>query len=90
MFGLAYVISMAASVGIPLMLTVQFHVGMFQMFIPLMGRSGSSIPPDIAIGLLTCFCVSSATPHMVSLKKRSDLYNNLGISLYNNIIICIN
>lgn len=69
MFGLAYVVSMAASVGIPLMLLIQFHVGMFQMFVPLMGRSGSALPPDVAIGLLTCFVVSSATPHMVSVKR---------------------
>ena len=47
------------------MLTIQFHVGMFQMFVPLMGRSGSSVPPDIAIGLLASFCVCTATPHMV-------------------------
>lgn len=72
MFGLAYVVSMVASVGIPLMLTIQLQVGMFQMFIPLMGRSGSIVPPDVIIGLLTCVCVSSATPHMVSLKKISD------------------
>lgn len=72
MFGLAYVVSMATSVGLPLMLLIQFHVGMFQMFVPLMGRSGSGIPPDIAIGVLTCISVTSATPHVVSLKKRSD------------------
>ena len=65
MFGLAYVVSMAACVGLPLMLMIQFHVGLFQMFIPLMGRSGSILPPDIAIGLMSSFCVCSATPHMV-------------------------
>ena len=54
------------------MLTIQLHVGMYQMFVPLMGRSGSSVPPDVAIGLLTCFCVSSAIPHIVSLKDISD------------------
>ena len=70
MFGLAYVVSMAASVGLPLMLLFQFHVALFQMFIPLMGRSGTSVPPDVTIGLLTSFCVSTATPHMVKIFER--------------------
>ena len=66
MFGLAYVISMATSVGLPLMLTNQLNIGLFQMFVPLMGRSGAILPPDIAIGIMASFCVCTATPHMVS------------------------
>ena len=65
MFGLAYVVSMATCVGLPLMLYIQFHIGIFQMFVPLMGRSGSQLPPDIAIGVLASVCVCTATPHMV-------------------------
>lgn len=65
MFGVAYVVSMATCVGLPLMLYLQLDVGLFQMFIPLMGRSGSYLPPDVAIGLLTCFSICTATPHMV-------------------------
>ena len=66
MFGLAYVISMATSVGLPLMLTNQLNIGMFQMFVPLMGRSGVFLPPDVAIGILASFSVCTATPHIVS------------------------
>jgi hypothetical protein len=73
MFGLAYVVSMAASVGIPLMLLIQLDIGMFQMFVPLMGRSGSDIPPDLAIGVLTCISVSSATAHVVSLRIENKI-----------------
>ena len=69
MFGLAYVVSMVTGVGLPLMLTTQLNVGLFQMFVPLMGRSGATLPPDIAIGLMTSFCVCTATPHMVSQKN---------------------
>jgi hypothetical protein len=84
MFGLAYVVSMAASVGIPLMLLIQLDIGMFQMFVPLMGRSGSDIPPDLAIGVLTCISVSSATPHVVSLRIENKL--SLKIS-YKNLLL---
>ena len=65
MFGLAYVASVAASVGLPLMLLFQFHVGLFQMFILLMGRSGTSVPPDVTIGLYIdqLLCLYCNTTH---------------------------
>ena len=65
MFGLAYVVSMAIGVGLPLMLNVQFISTLFQMFVPLMGRAGSYLPPDVVIGVLTALCVCTTTPHMV-------------------------
>ena len=78
MFGLAYVVSMAAGVGLPLLLTAQFNFGMFQMFVPLMGRAGSLVLPDIAVGVYTCFCVFTATPHMVRLVHSiTCMYNTL-------------
>ena len=66
MFGLAYVVSMATCVGLPLMLYIQQDVALFQMFVPLTGRSGSCVPPDVVIGLLACLCVCTGTPHTVS------------------------
>ena len=51
------------------MLCFQFSVGIMQLFVPLMGRSGALLPPDLAIGGLTATFVASCTPYMVSIEE---------------------
>lgn len=65
MYGVAFVVSMAFSIGIPLMLGVQLIVGLVEMFIPLMGRSGGLLPPDLAVAVIVAFMVWFNLPHMV-------------------------
>lgn len=47
------------------MLRLQLDVGMVQLLVPLMGRSGAIVLPDVAIGVLTAVFVMTSTPHMV-------------------------
>ena len=48
------------------MLRFQLDVGLLQLFVPLTGRSGAVLPPDLAIGGLTAVMLITVTPYMVS------------------------
>lgn len=65
MYGIAYIMSMAFSIGIPMTLGIQLVAGLFEMFVPLMGRSGSVLPPDLAIAVITAFMVWYNVHYMV-------------------------
>ena len=54
------------SLSLPFMWGSLLAVGLFDMFIPLMGRSGSLFSPDIAIGILTAGIVCFQATSMVS------------------------
>ena len=73
MYGVAYIVSMAFSCGLPMMLGVQLIIGLIEMFVPLMGRSGSLLPPDLAIAVITACMVWYSVPHMVSNSLLSTL-----------------
>ena len=66
LWNLTYVFLSALGIGLPFMLCVQMVDGIFAMFVPLTGRSGSSLPPDLAIGRLAAALVCLICPYMVS------------------------
>ena len=39
----------------PLPLTIMLAISVTDLFLPLMGRSGSEVPPDITISIITSF-----------------------------------
>ena len=51
---------------LPFVFLLHFPLGIMQLFIPIMGRSGSILPPDLLIGGLTAVLLSICTPYMVS------------------------
>ena len=59
------VISSVCSLSVPLMWSVLTDMSLFDLFVPLTGRSGSLVPPDVAISVLLAVFVSLATPYMV-------------------------
>ena len=54
------------SVGLPMMLRMQLDVGLMQVFVPLTGRMGSIVPPDIIIGIILTVFVITHSPHLVT------------------------
>ena len=67
MWNLTHVLLSVLGIGLPFMLCVQLVDGIFAMFVPLTGRSGSSLPPDLAIGGLAAALVCLICPYMVSI-----------------------
>ena len=65
-WNLTHVVLSALGIGLPFMLCMQLVDGVFAMFVPLTGRSGSSVPPDLAIGGLAAAHVCLICPYMVS------------------------
>ncbi len=65
MYQLSYVLCSALSIGLPYMVFSQYDLSVLQLFIPLMGRSGSVVPPDLVIGGLVTVLVAIFTPHVV-------------------------
>lgn len=65
MHSLAFVLCSSLAVGLSWMLRLQLDVGMVQLFVPLMGRSGALVPPDLVVGVLVALAVATSTPHMV-------------------------
>ena len=66
MWNLTHVLLSVLGIGLPFMLCVQLVDGIFAMFVPLTGRSGSSLPPDLAIGGLAAALVRLICPYMVT------------------------
>ncbi|XP_064386315.1 endoplasmic reticulum metallopeptidase 1-like isoform X1 [Halichondria panicea] len=63
LYGLAYTLCCLLSTGLPLMLTVQLDMAVMSMFIPLTGRMGSEVPPDLVIGVATAVLACLHSPH---------------------------
>ena len=66
LWNLTHVFLSSLGISLPFMLCVQMVDGIFAMFVPLTGRSGSSLPPDLAIGGLAAALVCLICPYMVS------------------------
>ena len=67
MQALAFVLCSAFAVGLPWMLRLQLDIGLLQLFVPLTGRSGALVPPDLAIAVLSSVLLVTTTPYMVCL-----------------------
>lgn len=66
MHHVAYAVCLACSSGIPGMLQLQLVLSLLGMFIPLMGRAGSKVPPDLVVGGLMGVLITMTTPYCVS------------------------
>ena len=66
MYRLAYTLCSACGTGTPCMIWFVMGVKMVQLVVPVMGRAGSRVPPDLVIGGLMGFAVCIFTPYMVS------------------------
>ena len=51
---------------IPLQFFTQLAVAMFDMFVPIMGRAGSQVPPDVVMAVMCAFVVAVLTSYLVS------------------------
>ena len=60
-----FVVSTVGGVAVPSMLLVQLDVAMVEMFIPITGRSGTILPPEIPIGLLCVVMLFLTIPYVV-------------------------
>ena len=65
LYGLAYTVCCVVGTGLPLMLTVQLDMGLMSMFIPLTGRMGSAVPPDVLMGVAMAILMCLHSPHTV-------------------------
>eukprot|EP00731_Ephydatia_muelleri_P019134 Em0011g1174a len=70
---LAFVLSTVVGVAIPSMLLLQLDAGMAEIFIPITGRSGTVLPPEIPIGLLCVVALFITVPY-VSATRQSDVF----------------
>ena len=66
LYGLAYTLCSVLGTGLPLLLTVQLDTAVLSMFIPLTGRMGSEVPPDLVIGVAITLMFCMHSPHIVS------------------------
>jgi len=66
MHALAYTLCSACGSGLPGMMLLQVFGKVMQLFVPLMGRSGSLLPSDVVIGGLTGLLVVLLVPYCVS------------------------
>ncbi|KAL5486377.1 hypothetical protein EMCRGX_G018844 [Ephydatia muelleri] len=63
---LAFVLSTVVGVAIPSMLLLQLDAGMAEIFIPITGRSGTVLPPEIPIGLLCVVALFITVPYVTT------------------------
>lgn len=85
MRGIAYTLCSAFGTGLPWMIILTMNVMILKLFVPLMGRSGSLVPPDLAIGVLTAILVVMSTPYMVRklcCRLRSTYYHSHNLFMY--------
>ncbi|XP_078426705.1 endoplasmic reticulum metallopeptidase 1 isoform X1 [Cetorhinus maximus] len=66
---------------IPHLLTMYLFWGAFEMFTPILGRSGTEIPPDVALASIIAACTIILTTYFVSLIYlcRSTKWTLLGL-----------
>jgi len=80
---LRWLILHLTSLSLPLLLSLYLGLTMFTMFIPILGRAGSTLNPDLLIGYkavaLTLACLSFLCPLTVVLRKPVLLITSLYI-----------
>lgn len=64
----SYLVVSLASSAIPAVVTMEVFFGMFSLIIPIMGRSGTELSPDVAIAVITSLFVCLYSQYLVSLK----------------------
>ena len=71
------------SVSFPIVLASYHLFSLFDVFVPIMGRQGSEIPPDVVLAILSAFSVIIVTLYLTSLsylvEKVSVVIKILGI-----------
>ena len=65
-YQVAYILCSVCGTGMPCMMLFLMCMKTFQLFIPIMGRAGSLVPPDLLIGGLMSLLVATCTPYLVS------------------------
>ena len=70
----------ALSVSVPFILSTILVSSILEFFIPLMGRSGTRLPPDLAIGVLTAVvvCLPCSKTVSISYQHNSYFYYTIG------------
>lgn len=63
---LAFVLCSVFATGCPLMLRLQLDVGMMQLFVPLTGRLGTVVPPDLVLVVIIAGFVATSSAYVVS------------------------
>ena len=71
---LAYVLCSAVPLGLLWVMQLPMSMATMEMFVPLTGRLGAVVPPDVVIGVLTAVFVILTTFYMVSGGRRDGGY----------------
>nr|XP_022315970.1 endoplasmic reticulum metallopeptidase 1-like [Crassostrea virginica] len=61
----SYLVVSLASSAIPAVVTMEVFFGMFSLIIPIMGRSGTELSPDVAIAVITSLFVCLYSQYLV-------------------------
>lgn len=62
-----YLLVMLTSIAIPAVIMMEVFFGIFSLIVPIMGRSGTELPPDLAIAVISCLFVCLYSQYLVSL-----------------------
>ncbi|XP_061182088.1 endoplasmic reticulum metallopeptidase 1-like [Saccostrea echinata] len=62
---LSYLLVTLSSIAIPTLIMMEIFFGMFSLLVPIMGRSGTSLPPDVAIAVITSLFVCLYSQYLV-------------------------
>ena len=81
------------SVAFPIILAAYHMFSLFDVFIPIMGRQGTEIPPDVVFAILSAFSVMIVTLYLSSLsylvKRISLVIQVLGVISFISFILSI-
>ena len=58
---------------IPVQFCTYITIGVFDIFVPIMGRAGTETPPDVFIAVLCSFAVVMFTSYVVSTYRPSPV-----------------
>eukprot|EP00794_Sanderia_malayensis_P013703 gene13703-15130_t len=56
-----------AAIAVPTILLIYHLFALFDVFVPIMGRQGSEIPPDLVFAVISALCVIIVTFYIISL-----------------------
>lgn len=65
------------AIGLPFMLSTILSVAVMDIFVPLTGRSGGLVPPDVIIGGVTAVLVTLLSTYTVSSAAVANIESSL-------------
>ena len=75
------------AVAVPVVVVIYHLFSIFDVFVPIMGRQGSEIPPDVVLAVISSFCIIMVTLYLVSLIYK--VANAFLVIKFTGIVSCI-